>query len=48
MTLLNKAAGGLRSIVVVAGLALFGLVFIIAPGLAADLGIFWIGCLADE
>lgn len=48
MTLLSKAAGGLRSIGVIVGLALFGLIFIIAPGLAADLGFFWAGCLADE
>lgn len=48
MKLLNKAAGGLRSIVVVGGLALFGLIFIIAPGLAADLGIFWVGYFANE
>ena len=48
MTLLNTAYGGLRSIILVAGLALFGLLFIIAPGLAAEMGIFCAGCLAEE
>ncbi|MEN6350874.1 MAG: hypothetical protein ABFD08_15940 [Syntrophomonas sp.] len=47
-SIMGKALKKSVSIVVILSLLMFGLIFIFAPGLAADLGILCVGCLADE
>ncbi|MEN6392170.1 MAG: hypothetical protein ABFD04_17275 [Syntrophomonas sp.] len=48
LSFIGEAFNKLGSILVTMGLLMFGLIFIIAPGLAANLGMFCAACLADE
>lgn len=45
---LGKALNNIGSVLLTMGLLILGLIFIIAPGLAANLGMFCASCLADE
>ncbi|MEQ8174509.1 MAG: hypothetical protein ABRQ26_05495 [Syntrophomonadaceae bacterium] len=48
LNFIGEALNKLGSVLVTMGLLMFGLIFIIAPGLAANLGMFCAACLADE